>query len=81
MGLKAELGIVMSELSAAVERDRVNGITAKNHDESHLNSWKTRNSHTLLTPEWAYADGYRNLKGLIPLIKVIHKPSTFIREN
>ena len=31
------------------------------------------------TPEWAYADGYRNLVGLKPRITVIHKPKTFNR--
>lgn len=59
--------------------DRTNLIRAKNNDESHLNNWFIANSIQLMSPEWVYAPGYRNLKSISPRISVIHKPRKFRR--
>jgi hypothetical protein len=48
---------------------------AKWHDESHINWWKSIYSPSLLSPKWAFAEGYKNLQGIIPMITVIEKPS------
>lgn len=65
------------ELADAVNDDLERGLIARFHDESHLNRYKSVNEVRLLDPRWAYAVGYRNLKGISPLIEVIHKPDTW----
>jgi len=67
------------ELAHAIDLDQSAGIRAKHNDESHLNKWFVKNSAALVGPEWVFAPGYRNLRGIPPRISVIHKPSEFER--
>ena len=64
-------------LAEAVREDLKHGVIARFHDESHLNRYKIDNHIKPLDPRWAYAAGYRNLKGISPIIEVIHKPNTW----
>ena len=66
-------------LKNQIDSDISRGVLAKHNDESHLNSWFYRNRTSAASPVWAYASGYKNLKGLSPKIHVIHKPSSFVR--
>lgn len=66
-------------IRANIELDLLHNVLAKQNDESHLNKWFVSNPTIPATPDWAYADGYRNLVGLQPRIAVIHKPLTFKR--
>lgn len=70
------------ELAENVDVDLKKGIIAKFHDESHLNKWKISNPERIriLTPMWAWAYGYRNLRRISPIIEVIHKPKDWKRE-
>lgn len=68
-----------SHLSRNISKDEANQIKAKHNDESHLNNWLSQNSSSVVTPIWAFASGYRNLKALKPIIEVVHKPDDFER--
>lgn len=76
MGNYKAIEALVKLLSARVQVDNNQGLIAKWHDESHLNWWKSNFSPTLLTPEWAFANGYPNLVGITPLITVIEKPNS-----
>ena len=78
-GLKKSYFELCNHIKQAIDLDSQNNIVAKHNDESHLNKWFTSHPTTAAIPEWAYADGYRNLVGLKPRIAVIHKPLTFKR--
>jgi len=78
-GLNEAFFQLCTHLKAKIDVDIQNGITAKHHDESHLNNWFVSHSTISASPEWAYAQGYRNLSGLQPKIEVIHKPQSFVR--
>jgi hypothetical protein len=78
-GLKEAFHQLCTSLKVSVDHDLKLGIFAKHNDESHLNSWLVNNPTFAASPEWAYADGYQNLSNLIPRVKVIHKPSSFVR--
>lgn len=78
-GLKKSFFELCNHIKQAIDLDSQNDIVAKHNDESHLNKWFTSHKTTAAIPEWAYADGYRNLTGLESRIVVIHKPSTFNR--
>lgn len=67
------------ELAHAIDLDQSAGVRAKHNDESHLNKWFVENGAALVGPEWVFAPGYRNLRGIPPRISVIHKPSEFER--
>jgi hypothetical protein len=79
-GKREAIGSLCRELDRAVNTDLDRGIIARFHDESHLNRWKNDNEPHLLRPEWAFASGYRNLRHLNPIIKVVHKPQDWVRE-
>jgi len=68
-----------TDLKKNIQDDLNRGLIAKHNDESHINHWFNQHSANTVSPEWAYASGYRNLKQLMPRIVVIHKPATFER--
>ena len=70
---------ISTEIARCIDVDQSKKIRARHNDESHLNNWFVKNKCGTVTPDWAFADGYRNLRGLIPRIKVIHKPGDFVR--
>lgn len=78
-GKKFEIYKMICELSRAVESDSASGVIAKFHDESHLNMWLSKNSHSIsiLSPKWAYAPQYSNLREITPLLEVLDKPSEY----
>jgi hypothetical protein len=79
-GVKQSFYNLCKELSLEVSIDEQNGIRAKHNDESHLNKWNSKHGATLATPAWAFASDYRNLRDLIPIIEVVHKPTNFERQ-
>jgi hypothetical protein len=79
-GKKQSFYNLCKELSSAVKTDEQNGIRAKHNDESHLNKWNSKHGATLATPAWAFASDYRNLRDIIPIIEVVHKPMNFERQ-
>jgi len=80
-GQKSAFIDMCHQLKSAIDRDAIKGIVAKHNDESYLNRWAMKRSVVRLSPEWAFSEGYRNLRGIIPRIQVIHKPSTWVREG
>ena len=78
-GLRESFFKMCVNIKAKIDLDLQHDIVAKHNDESHLNNWFVSHPTLAATPEWAFAAGYRNLKGLAPRIEVIHKPSTFNR--
>lgn len=79
-GLAAAFRTMCEEIQHLIEIDRHRGIIARHNDESYLNAWCLQHSTARLSPEWAYAAGYRNLGDLKPRIEVVHKPSDWKRE-
>jgi len=78
-GTRTSFQKLCNDLKKNVQDDLNRGLIAKWHDESHVNHWFNQHSANTVTPEWAYASGYRNLKQLMPRIVVIHKPTNFER--
>lgn len=68
-----KLSLLVRELSERTQLDLDDGIVAKWHDESHLNSWYSRNSGNVLLPEYCFDPTYTNLRGLRPLIEAVDK--------
>jgi hypothetical protein len=68
-------------MASNIQRDETFNVRAKHNDESHLNFWLSQNPSKTVSPKWAFAAGYRNLKGIDPIIEVIHKPENFQRLN
>ena len=60
-------------LSEQVDADYSQSVMAKWHDESHLNSWISRNSHILLNPELCYDPSYPNLAKIKNVIEAVQK--------
>jgi histo-blood group ABO system transferase len=79
MGTHDGIHRLCRDLSNAVQNDLDKNLIAKFHDESHLNRWRIDNQHALLTPEWAFASGYKGLSSLSPIIEVVHKPAGWTR--
>lgn len=67
-------------LSARIESDMSQGVTAVWHDESHLNWWASRFSPTVLPPEYCFVPSYPHLVGLKPRIVAVDKPQSFVSE-
>jgi hypothetical protein len=65
--------IMVSELSQSVNADLEQNIIAIWHDESHLNSWASKNKHLTLTPEFCHVESYPQLKDLIATITAVDK--------
>jgi hypothetical protein len=56
-----------------VEKDAQSGVMAKWHDESHLNSWASRNEYDLFKPNICFDPTYRHLKSLKMIIEAVRK--------
>ena len=78
-GLSDSFLRMSSQLAQNISTDESNFVRAKHNDESHLNWWLSQNASSTVTPAWAFASGYRNLKTLTPIIEVVHKPDSFER--
>ena len=78
-GLSDSFLRMSTQLAQNISTDESNFVRAKHNDESHLNWWLSQNSSSTVTPAWAFASGYRNLKTLTPIIEVVHKPDSFER--
>lgn len=76
-GERLQLSHMITKLEKNVAEDLKLGIVALSHDESHLNSWATKNDSLKLGPSWVFAPGYSNLSGITPIIQVIHKPEEY----
>lgn len=61
------------ELAHNTEEDLKNGIIATWHDESHLNSWATKNGFHALSPTYCFYPYYTNLSGLPNKIEAVDK--------
>jgi len=61
------------DLSREVTDDQKNNIIAIWHDESHLNSWASKNVYKLLTPKYCHDATYIQLKNLSPAITAVNK--------
>jgi hypothetical protein len=66
----------VEELMFQVREDQKNGVLAIWHDESHLNSWASRNSHLMLGPEFCYEESYPQLHGLREFVRAVNKHVT-----
>jgi hypothetical protein len=72
-GPRQNIGEMLEALSTQVSKDQKNGVTAKWHDESHLNQWAIENDHNVFTPELCYDETYPQLKKLTPAIIAVRK--------
>lgn len=79
MGEKNSIEKMIKQLARQVTIDRQNGVMAKWHDESHLNSWFANNKVSAKTPEWAYSPDYNYSNIENPIIEVITKSVNFER--
>jgi hypothetical protein len=68
------------ELAQMTDSDMKQNVIPRHNDESYLNAWSSKNEVRRLTPEWAFAEGYSNLRDLVPKIHVVHKPKEWVRE-
>lgn len=70
----------VNELASQVEKDRrEKGIVAIWHDESHLNSWITKNKVEILDPSWCFSSEYPFLRKLHPKVFAVTKGENFVR--
>ena len=73
LGKSTALKKMITELAICVDVDLMNGVTAIWHDESHLNSWASRNKFNLLSPSFCADPSYPQLEGLPIYIEAIDK--------
>lgn len=64
---------LVEDLCLQVRKDQMNKVLAIWHDESHLNSWASQNSHFMLGPEFCYEDSYPQLDDLRELVRAVNK--------
>lgn len=64
---------MVSELSQNVAIDLKHDRIAIWHDESHLNSWASQNSHFTIDPELCFVSDYPQLQGLNAVITAVDK--------
>ena len=60
-------------LENEVIKDLKNGIVAKWHDESHLNSWASKNKFRLENPSYCHDSTYQNIGHLEKIITAVRK--------
>jgi hypothetical protein len=56
-----------------VALDNKKGVTAKWHDESHLNKWASLNDFRTLSPEFCYSENSPNIQSLKPQVMAVEK--------
>lgn len=81
LGLNSDIHKMVKQLNKNVTQDSRWGYIAKWHDESHLNWWAANNKINYLSPAWAHAPGYRNIKYIIPRIQLVHKPQEYFDQR
>ncbi len=64
---------LISSLSRQVDKDESNSVMAVWHDESHLNSWASKNEYKILSPRYCHDATYIQLKNLEPAITAVNK--------
>lgn len=64
---------LLKRLERQVSSDRDRNITAKWHDESHINNWATENRHTIENPELCFDETYPQIRNLTPAIIAVRK--------
>jgi hypothetical protein len=70
----------VTELASQVEKDRRDKeIVAIWHDESHLNSWITKNRVEILDPSWCFSPEFPFLRKLVPKVLAVSKGENFVR--
>jgi hypothetical protein len=72
-GPKAKVLDLCQNLSSNVDADRESGITAKWHDESHLNRWATINEFNALKPNFCFDPTFPQLQQLEEIIRAVDK--------
>jgi hypothetical protein len=72
-GSREEFRGLVDGLSSQVATDSSNGVIAKWHDESHLNHWATVNKFSENLPSVCFAEGYKWLENIEPLIVAVDK--------
>ena len=81
LGEQKAIHEMISQLKNNVEYDLSKDFVAKWHDESHLNYWAANHTVRYLSPAWAYAPGYKNMKSYLPIVELVHKPQVFFDER
>lgn len=80
-GLTGGFQAMCEEIQQLIVSDSIKGLIAKHNDESYLNAWALRSRINRVSPEWAFAEDYRNLREINPRIQVLHKPVWWTREQ
>jgi hypothetical protein len=73
MGERVAIGDVIQQLADATEADRSIGLTARWHDESHLNRLHGETVFATLPPSWCYIDDAPQLRGLTAVVRAVDK--------
>ena len=79
MGRREPLLAMCRDLDEKIRRDLSKDLIAEWHDESHLNRYAADHPHTLLDCEYCYVEGWKNLAGLTPKIRVVDKGTHLTR--
>ncbi|CAN2246142.1 Glycosyl transferase, family 6 [actinobacterium SCGC AAA044-D11] len=77
MGERDEIFRLIEELSNQNRINLENQLHAKWFDESHLNNWAAFHKCTKLTPNYCFAQGYKNLESFSPIIIAVDKKTIF----
>ncbi len=64
---------LLNELECQVLIDRNSCVTAKWHDESHINNWATEHRHSIENPELCFDETYPQIRNLTPSIIAVRK--------
>jgi len=64
---------LLNQLAQQVSSDRNRNLTAKWHDESHINKWATTNLHSTENPELCFDETYPQTRNLTPAIIAVRK--------
>ena len=72
-GPTEKLRILIKELARNTKLDLEEGMIAKWHDESHLNSWYVQQGGNVLNPGYCFDPTYSNLLGLTARIEAVDK--------
>lgn len=73
MGRTREFGRMAEELARRTRSDMAHGVTARWHDESHLNWYASQADVTVLSPAYCAVPSYPWLTGIAPRIVAVDK--------